>query len=436
MNLKSKDIVIKIGEGSDLEISLRKTSSLDFTRAQQLPSVQHVLSRRWTILQELPLNKADRVTMMKKELAWELWYDWVYSNIPPVSIKTIIKKLEKLLKTAVQKRGATWKKEMETLRGDLINGFDIRSFQEATNSPMIEEFGIDVGVEEDNLYEDNCVPIDGKCLRKIFILGVDPDWKRDAEERQTKLEKKEELAKRKKDRILRQQEALKKLKAISNPVVVEDQDEENNLERNNSNEYFKAPAGSEMSKVVKKVIPSVSTRSSLKEDVENNDDDRDRIPQIPVRNSYKNINSDILEVMVNMEAVYNVEQRRVAPLLAYVMNTLAGQAWDVTAEDNTEEDSEAEGDKEQDDVQKRKRIDTRDLTFVLPSRKTMRRKLEDASLMNFKYVAETIQKTNESGGTVTSGWDDTLKASGHRLHDAKSGRITCVTSEVDNEGNT
>ena len=71
-----------------------------------------------------------RVTMMKKELAWELWYDWVYSNIPPVAINTIIKKLDKLfshvdkfLKTAVQKRGATWKKEMGTLSMDLNNGF-------------------------------------------------------------------------------------------------------------------------------------------------------------------------------------------------------------------------------------------------------------------------------------------------------------------------
>ena len=129
MNLKSKDTVIKIGEGSDLEICLKKTSSLDFTRAQQLPSVKHVLSRRWTILQELPMNQG-RVTMMKKELAWELWYDWVYSNIPPVAINTIIKKLDKLfshvdkfLKTAVQKRGATWKKEMGTLSMDLNNGF-------------------------------------------------------------------------------------------------------------------------------------------------------------------------------------------------------------------------------------------------------------------------------------------------------------------------
>lgn len=442
MNLKSKDTVIKIGEGSDLEIFLKKTSSLDFTRAQQLPSVKHVLSRRWTILQELPMNQG-RVTMMKKELAWELWYDWVYSNIPPVAINTIIKKLDKLfshvdklLKTAVLKRGATWKKEMETLGTDLDNGFDIRSFQEATNSQMIEEFGIDVGEEENNLYEDNCVPIDGKCPRKIFILGIDPDWKKDAEERQSKLEKKEELAKRKKERILRQQEALNKLKTNNNPIVVEAHDEENILERNNSNEYFKVPAGSEVSKVVKSVIPSVSTRSTPKEDLENNNSDEEKIPQIPVRNSYKNINSDILEVMVNMEAVYSVEQRQVAPLLAYIMNKLAGQSWEVTAEDNADDDSEAEGDREQEEVQKRKRKDTRELTYVLPSRKTMRRKLEDASLMNFKYVAETIQRTNMSGGTVTSGWDDTLKASGHRLHDAKSGRITCVTSGVDSEGNT
>ena len=134
---------------------------------------------------------------------------------------------------------------------------------------MIEEFGIVVGDEEDKLYEDNCVPIVGKCPRKIFILGIDPDWKRDAEERQSKLEKKEELAKRKKERILRQQEALKKLKTNNNPIVVDDHDEENILERNNSNEYFKVPAGSEVSKVVKNVIPSVSTRSTPKEDLEN-----------------------------------------------------------------------------------------------------------------------------------------------------------------------
>ena len=77
----------------------------------------------------------------------------------------------------------------------------------------------------------------------------------------------------------------------------------------------------------------------------------------------------------------------------------------------------------------------RDLTFVLPSRKCIHNKLEDAAMLNFKYVAETIEKTKEEGGTVTAGWDDTVKAAGHRLHDVKSGRVTCVTTEADEEGN-
>ena len=72
---------------------------------------------------------------------------------------------------------------------------------------------------------------------------------------------------------------------------------------------------------------------------------------------------------------------------------------------------------------------------MLPSRKSLHRKLEDAAMLNFKYVAESIEKTKEAGGTVTTGWDDTVKAAGFRLHDVKSGRVTCITTEVDTEGN-
>ena len=102
MELKSKDILVKIGEGSDLEVTLKRCSPLDFTMVQALPDVRHVLFRRWTIMKELParppttghMNKA---TMVKRELAGELWYDWVYANIPPYTIKHIMGKLEKLL---------------------------------------------------------------------------------------------------------------------------------------------------------------------------------------------------------------------------------------------------------------------------------------------------------------------------------------------------
>ena len=147
MNLKSKDILVKIGEGSDLEIKLMKCSPLDFTKVQALPDYRHVLSRRWSILQDYPTNLLNRAYMVKQELAWELWYDWIYSNIPPVAINTIVKKLDqlftrvdKLLRTGHQKRGPTWRTAMEKLRQDLDNGLDLRSFHSASNADLIEEF--------------------------------------------------------------------------------------------------------------------------------------------------------------------------------------------------------------------------------------------------------------------------------------------------------
>ena len=136
----------------------------------------------------------------------------------------------------------------------------------------------------------------------------------------------------------------------------------------------------------------------------------------PVRTSFKSVDDDIIEVMVNMECQFGVDKRQVAPLLAYIMNRLAGQKWEPPTEESELLECDEPG--------KRK---MRDLTFVLPSRKSMQRKLDDAAMLNFKYVAEVIEKTNESGGTVTSGWDDTVKAAGHRLHDVKSGRVTCTT---------
>ena len=99
--------------------------------------------------------------------------------------------------------------------------------------------------------------------------------------------------------------------------------------------------------------------------------------QKPVRTSYKNIDMDIVEVTVDMESQFGVEQR-----LVHIMNKLAGQAWEPPSEesellecadDTTSEDSPSSV--------KRKKL--RDLTFVIPSRRCLQKKLEDAALMNF-----------------------------------------------------
>ena len=193
--------------------------------------------------------------------------------------------------------------------------------------------------------------------------------------------------------------------------------EEGRVKRHDSNEYFTPHTNLKPSKVVKIAAPGVSksTRSSSN----NNNQDEDSgfnpggFPYIPVRTGYRTLDMNIVEVMVNMECVYKLDQRQVAPCLAYIMNTLAGQRWELERE---ERNAESEGDTENiDDTEennnvKRKRSKLKDLTFVLPSRKSLHQRLEDASLMSFKYIAESIQKTHGAGGTVTMGTDDTVKA--------------------------
>ena len=58
-----------------------------------------------------------------------------------------------------------------------------------------------------------------------------------------------------------------------------------------------------------------------------------------------------------MESSYNVEQRKVAPLLAYIINMLAGQCWEIPTED-LDIDNDAP-----DNAQKRKRKEILHLCF-------------------------------------------------------------------------
>ena len=62
-----------------------------------------------------------------------------------------------------------------------------------------------------------------------------------------------------------------------------------------------------------------------------------------------------------------------------------------------------------------------DLTYVLPSRRTINRYLEDASYLSLEYVAREI--LNKEDNVVTIGLDDTTKAAGDLLYDIKADLI-------------
>lgn len=55
--LRSGDILVRIGEGTDQEIILKRTEPLDMSKAQLLPDIRHVLSRYFTIAQEIPTRQ-------------------------------------------------------------------------------------------------------------------------------------------------------------------------------------------------------------------------------------------------------------------------------------------------------------------------------------------------------------------------------------------
>ena len=150
-------------------------------------------------------------------------------------------------------------------------------------------------------------------------------------------------------------------------------------------------------------------------------------PDIPVRTGYKTFNMDIIEVLVVSKSMYGVERRKVGGLVCYIMNLL--NRYGEKPEDDCTEKQDT------DDQKKRKRRDTRDLTYVLPSRKVINSKLQDAAMLNFKFAAESVVKTFQMGGTTTLGTDDTVKSSGFRTHDTKTGHLTLVNKEVDSEGN-
>ena len=75
---------------------------------------------------------------------------------------------------------------------------------------------------------------------------------------------------------------------------------------------------------------------------------------------------------------------------------------------------------------KKKRKVQSELTYKFPSRATLRRWMESASLLNLRHVTNILM---DHDSVTTIGFDDKTKAGGHRLLDSEALNIT-----VDGEG--
>ena len=332
MDLRKNDVLVKFGGENGLEVVIEKCQVLDFKKAQPLPDLRHAISRVHTLKSEGHPNPSLVV-------AKELWYAWIYGNLPPCGetwiqsrLKKEMKRINKLKWTHLSKRKKSWETEMKQLIVDLDNGLDLRSDNPATLNLLTVELGIEVGEDEELLYQDNCVPgEDGRCLRRVVVGGDDKVWLRETIEAEKKAERREDLFQRRKLRIAKDKEALMNVKVshtYESNSEINDNDESAEV---NTIEFdaFKAHPRDEASKVVLNLsnTDNVSTRSGPSI---NTDDSKLK----PVRTSFKNVDDDIVEVMVNMECQFGVDKRQVAPLLAYIMNKLAGQKWEPPTEES------------------------------------------------------------------------------------------------------
>ena len=152
-------------------------------------------------------------------------------------------------------------------------------------------------------------------------------------------------------------------------------------------------------------------------------------PQIPVQSGYRAIDVNIMEILVVMQSSSKVEERKCTQLLAFIANKIFGQDWSVEADEATD------GDDQQDDPQgedieeplEKKRKKVGNLEFVVPSRKAIRRWVQQFSLLSLKDVATQITEAREQNRVVNYGVDETVKAAGNKRFDIKWTHIT-ITS--------
>ena len=122
MDLRKSDTLLRFGDDNGVAVELKKCLPLDFQKAQALPDLRHALSRFYTL-------KSEGCPDPAWEVAKELWYDWIFINLPPLDETNIkrridkeVKRIDKLKRTHSSKRGATWLGDMNQLLIDLDNG--------------------------------------------------------------------------------------------------------------------------------------------------------------------------------------------------------------------------------------------------------------------------------------------------------------------------
>ena len=192
MATRSSDILFKLEEGSQNEIIFKKCGPLDFSKNVQIPTKHEVIERYFTIKSNLPHNEPANTSL--KILSEQLYTEWIQMNIPVLESKNISKhhlepllqNMKKLQYYPMAKRKEKWNTDMKDFISKLDHGFDIMAKDDEAKDAMKEKFAIEFGKEEQDLFDDNCIPDEtGKCPRRRWVGGVDSVWKKEFEQEES-----------------------------------------------------------------------------------------------------------------------------------------------------------------------------------------------------------------------------------------------------------
>ena len=383
-------------------------------------------------------------------VASEVRNDWINKNVYPGQKKGVARKikadyehfryLRKQLNCVTKPKSEKFLSEASQFNDSLTRfAYDIRCRDKTYQEQMEADFGVKMNKNDEEFYQDNCFGT----YKFTCTNTVPKDWVR-------KRKRKNERQHAEREKVLKLEEESKEQKLIDRHelnVSLNDEisDEMKEEVLSTSTECKKQNYTRRQLFVENKTVkegeansniqfPKFQTRSSKKVSSES----IAFFPKVKVRKSFKTLNESVIRCIVQCQSESTCSTLEVCKIMVNVANMIFQQDWELPEnkdKDESEEKDEIETDysseeekneqgntQEGEQCQQKKRKCKKDLTFTLPSRRTIMRYLEDASFMNLKYVAEQVLNNEES--VVTVGLDDTTKAAGHKNFDIKTDHIT------------
>ena len=444
-------------------------------RFQQAPTGVSVIGRVMNLVQKTDPGTGNLSTKAKAAhiAASELRVFWVNAmTAAPVTeinaAKKILKVYEEfnsLNKYPQGKRGETWSSKVSDFNNRMLTGLNVATTDKKVISKVKEEFEIQIKDDDKKLVEDNCkvktcscshkaVAKCKQCPRQMYIsLEVDSKWF-SWRERKRQDQDAEEKSKEASD--LEKETVGKKVDIDS--VDLSD-DENGNIAEQLPMEALEQESTSTRTLPSRSCVSGGNRTSraactcTCQACTCSCHSSEPRIPSIPIRFSRNELNPKVMRAVTHVQATYKISDNDTRGLIVDIANLIFDQKWEkeivlddteeVLEDESSDEDAwlPADQDKNRNNRKSTAAADTsviereearkirnvqRDLTNRFPSRATLRRWMESASLLNLLHVAKILL---DEDCIKTIGFDDTTKAAGRRLFDSKALNIT-----VDGDG--